>query len=155
MDSLRSDWHRQLGYLSQQPHFKRGTIADNLRLAGANASDAQLLQVLSEVDLLPLVQQLPLGLNTPLGERGLGLSGGQLSRLAIAQLLLRDAHIWLLDEPTAHLDPDTSATINRLLERLSTGKTLILVSHHWQGLQWLDRHLDLNALRIQEEPSTC
>lgn len=155
MDSLRSDWHRQLGYLSQQPHFKRGTIADNLRLAGANASDAQLLQVLSEVDLLPLVQQLPLGLNTPLGERGLGLSGGQLSRLAIAQLLLRDAHIWLLDEPTAHLDPDTSATINRLLERLSTGKTLILVSHYWQGLQWLDRHLDLNALRIQEEPSTC
>ena len=90
-------------------------------------------------------------MNTALGERGLGLSGGQLSRLAIAQLLLRDAQVWLLDEPTAHLDPDTSATIHRLLEKLSAGKTLVLVSHQWQGLQWLDRHLDLTGLHTQQE----
>jgi len=90
-----------------------------------------------------------------LGERGLGLSGGQLSRLAIAQLLLRDAHVWLLDEPTAHLDPETSATIHALLEKLSVGKTLLLVSHQWQGLHWLDRYLDLHALQSLPETQSC
>lgn len=153
LDVLRSDWHRQLGYLAQQPHFKRGSLADNLRLADPAASEQQMLAVLADVDLLTLVEKLPQGLNTALGERGLGLSGGQLSRLAIAQLLLRDAHIWLLDEPTAHLDPETSATIHALLEKLSVGKTLILVSHQWQGLQWLDRHLDLQALHTPQEQS--
>ena len=153
LDVLRSDWHRQLGYLAQQPHFKRGSLADNLRLADPAASEQQMLAVLADVDLLTLVEKLPQGLNTALGERGLGLSGGQLSRLAIAQLLLRDAHIWLLDEPTPHLDPETSATIHALLEKLSVGKTLILVSHQWQGLQWLDRHLDLQALHTPQEQS--
>ncbi len=153
LDVLRSDWHRQLGYLSQQPNFKRGSLADNLRLANSDASEQQLLDVLRDVDLLPLVEKLPQGLHTPLGERGLGLSGGQLSRLAIAQLLLRDANVWLLDEPTAHLDPDTSATIHALLEKLSAGKTLVLVSHQWQGLQWLDRHIDLHALQTHKEQS--
>ena len=155
LETLRSDWHRQLGYLSQQPNFKRGSLAENLRLASPNASEQALYDVLRAVDLLPLVEKLPQGLHTPLGERGLGLSGGQLSRLAIAQLLLRDAHVWLLDEPTAHLDPETSATIHALLEKLSVGKTLILVSHQWQGLQWLDRHLDLHALQAQQEQPLC
>lgn len=155
LEALRSDWHRQLGYLSQQPNFKRGSLADNLRLANPEASEQQMLDALRDVDLLALVEQLPQGLNTPLGERGLGLSGGQLSRLAIAQLLLRDAHIWLLDEPTAHLDPETSATIHALLDKLSIGKTLVLVSHQWQGLQWLDRHLDLHALHTQQEQAPC
>ena len=155
LDSLRSDWHQQLGYLSQQPNFKRGSLAENLRLANPTASEHALYDALQAVDLLALVEKLPQGLNTPLGERGLGLSGGQLSRLAIAQLLLRDAHVWLLDEPTAHLDPDTSAIIHALLEKLSVGKTLILISHQWQGLQWLDRHLDLHALHTQQEQPLC
>lgn len=155
IDTLRSDWHHQLGYLSQQPNFKRGSLADNLRLANPRASEQQLYEVLLAVDLLSLVEKLPHGLNTPLGERGLGLSGGQLSRLAIAQLLLRDAHVWLLDEPSAHLDPETRATINALLEKLSVGKTLLLVSHQWQGLQWLDRHLDLHTLQTEQEQPTC
>lgn len=155
LDSLRSDWHRQLGYLSQQPNFKRGSLAENLRLANPEASEQELYDALQAVDLLTLVKQLPQGLNTLLGERGLGLSGGQLSRLAIAQLLLRDAQVWLLDEPTAHLDPETSATIHALLEKLSAGKTLVLVSHQWQGLQWLDRHLDLQTLRTEQEQPLC
>ena len=155
IDTLRSDWHHQLGYLSQQPNFKRGSLAENLRLANPGASEQQLYEVLRAVDLLSLVEKLPHGLNTQLGERGLGLSGGQLSRLAIAQLLLRDAHVWLLDEPSAHLDPETRATINALLEKLSVGKTLLLVSHQWQGLQWLDRHLDLHTLQTEQEQPTC
>ncbi|MEH6563818.1 MAG: thiol reductant ABC exporter subunit CydD [Halopseudomonas sp.] len=146
----RADWHQQLGFLSQQPQLLHGNLADNLRLAAPEASDAQLVAVLDQVALWPLIRQLPLQLQTPLGERGLGLSGGQLSRLALAQLLLRDTPVWLLDEPTAHLDPQTAAHINALLERLSQGRTVLLVSHELAGLEWVDRVVSLDAPSVTQ-----
>lgn len=141
----RGDWHRHVGFLAQQPELVPGTLAENLRLAAPDASDQQLVAVLREVGLWPLLQQLPLQLATPLGERGLGLSGGQLSRLALARLLLRDTRVWLLDEPLAHLDPDTAERIGELLERLSRGRTVVLVSHDAVGLDWLDRQVTLRG----------
>ena len=141
----RSYWHAQVSYLAQQAELLPGTVAENLRLAMPNATDQQLIQVLQQVDLWSLLQQLPLQLDTPLGERGLGLSGGQLSRLALARLLLRDTPVWLLDEPLAHLDSVTAGAIAQLLERLSRNRTLLLVSHDAQGLEWLDRRLSLEA----------
>tara|TARA_R110000850_G_scaffold258788_1_gene385485 strand:+ start:20789 stop:22507 length:1719 start_codon:yes stop_codon:yes gene_type:complete len=146
----RADWHQQLGFLSQQPQLLHGNLADNLRLAAPEASDAQLVAVLDQVALWPLIRQLPLQLQTPMGERGLGLSGGQLSRLALAQLLLRDTPVWLLDEPTAHLDPQTAAHINALLERLSQGRTVLLVSHELGGLEWVDRVVSLDAPSVTQ-----
>ena len=135
----RSDWHRYVGYLAQQAELLPDTVAANLRLAAPEASDAQLIGVLQDVGLWPLLQQLPLQLETRLGERGLGLSGGQLSRLAVARLLLRDTRVWLLDEPLAHLDPQTAELIGGLLERLSRDRTLLLVSHDAVGLDWRAR----------------
>jgi ATP-binding cassette subfamily C protein CydD len=105
----------------------------------------RLIHVLQEVGLWELLRRLPLQLNTPLGERGLGLSGGQLSRLALARLLLRDTPVWLLDEPLAHLDSDTAKSIGELLERLSRGRTLLLVSHEDTGLEWLERRIRLEV----------
>ncbi|CAM3785551.1 thiol reductant ABC exporter subunit CydD [Rheinheimera salexigens] len=142
----RTHWQQQLGYLAQTSAIMAGSIADNLRLANAQASDQQLIAVLQQVELWPLIQQLPLQLATPLGERGLGLSGGQLQRLAISQLLLRNANLWLLDEPSAHLDPDTALRIHQLLGKLSQGKTVILVSHHSAGLDWADSIIQLPQL---------
>lgn len=139
----RSDWHRHLGFLAQQPELVAGTVADNLRLARPQASDEQLIAVLREVELWPLLSRLPLQLATPLGERGLGLSGGQLSRLALARLLLRETHVWLLDEPLAHLDPHNAERIGALLQRLGQGRTLLVVSHELTGLGWIDRVLTL------------
>lgn len=139
----RDDWLRHIGYLGQQPELLAASIADNLRLAAPEASDQQLTEVLDWVGLWPLLRQLPQGLNTPLGERGLGLSGGQLSRLALARLLLRDTPVWLLDEPLAHLDPQTAEQIGALLGRLSQGRTLLLVSHEAHGLDWVDRVIEL------------
>ncbi|MGP9801885.1 thiol reductant ABC exporter subunit CydD [Rheinheimera sp. NSM] len=136
-------WQQQLGYMAQHSSIAAASIADNLRLAAPDATEPQLITALQQVELWPLVQQLPLGLNTLLGERGLGLSGGQLQRLALAQLLLRDAKVWLLDEPTAHLDGATAYRLHQLIGTLSQGKTLIIVSHQLHGLDWLD-----NVIRL-------
>lgn len=122
---LRSD----IGYLSQTVPLLPMSIADNLRLAKPSASDDELVQVLKDVALWDIVNQLPNGINTVLAERGGGLSGGQGHRLAIAQLLLQDAKVWLLDEPTEHLDPKTASMIWALLAGLSSGKTVIWVTH--------------------------
>ena len=121
------------------------TIADNLRLAKNSATDQELQQVLQQVNLWELIERLPEQMQTQLGERGQGMSGGQLQRLAIAQMLLRNAPLWLLDEPTAHLDADTAADIMSLLDQLSAGKTVLLISHDDSHAQWIDRQIILTA----------
>lgn len=141
----RNHWQQQLGYMAQHSSIAAASIADNLRLAAPTASDQQLIDMLQQVELWPLVRQLPLGLETQLGERGLGLSGGQLQRLALAQLLLQDTKLWLLDEPTAHLDGATAYRLHQLIGKLSRGKSLIIISHQLHGLDWLDQVVKLPA----------
>ena len=142
-DIALQQWQQQLGYMAQQSSFIAASIADNLRLAAPAATDEQLTRVLQQVELWPVISRLPNGINTMLGERGLGLSGGQLQRLALAQLLLRDANIWLLDEPSAHLDGATAYRLHQLIGQLSVGKTVLLVSHQLHGLDWLDQIIRL------------
>ncbi|TWV84905.1 thiol reductant ABC exporter subunit CydD [Moraxella sp. VT-16-12] len=120
---------QQMGYLSQSVPLLPLSIGENLRLAKASASDDELWAVLDDVGLSAVIRALPMGLDTPLGERGRGLSGGQGQRLGIAQLLLQDSNVWLLDEPTEHLDVQTADEIKSLLWRLSAGKTVIWVTH--------------------------
>lgn len=138
---------QSIAYLAQTPPIMALSIADNLRLAKNSATEAELQEVLQQVDLWELIQQLPEKMNTILGERGQGMSGGQLQRLALAQILLRNAPLWLLDEPTAHLDSDTAAKIMSLLERLSVGKTVLLISHDHSHTLWIDRQIVVSAVR--------
>lgn len=145
------DWLDTLDYLAQTPGFIEGSLADNLRLACPPATDTQLQQALSQVGLGELLAER--GLDWPLSERGSGLSGGQLSRLALARLLLRDRPLWLLDEPTAHLDPDSRRQIHQLLQQLARGRSLILVSHSSTGLDWVDQRLELTASTVAEVPN--
>ncbi|MCK6051637.1 thiol reductant ABC exporter subunit CydD [Moraxella osloensis] len=139
-----TQFRHQIAYLSQQTMLLPMTIADNLRLPDPTASDDKLWQILAQVGLKPLIKALPNQLDTQLGERGSGLSGGQQRRLAIAQLLLQDAHLWLLDEPTEHLDSDTAAEINGLLQQVTRGKTVLWVTHDATNLPWLDRQISLD-----------
>lgn len=137
--------HPHIGYLPQTPALLPLSIAQNLRLAKPTAHDVELSLALEKVGLLPLISALPEGINTRLSERGGGLSGGQAQRLALAQLLLQDAKIWLLDEPTEHLDEDTKAAMVALIEQLSRGKTLFWVTHDVPAM-WLD-----GVYRLDEE----
>ena len=140
----RQQLRQHMGYLAQQVALMSLTIAENLRLANPNATDQQLIDALKEVELWQLIERLPQGLNTQLGDRGQGLSGGQQQRLGIAQLLLRNDSLWLLDEPTEHLDPDTAQRIHQLLQRVSIGKTVIWITHAYETLSWLDRQVTLS-----------
>jgi len=139
-----TQFRHQIAYLSQQTMLLPMSIADNLRLPNPTASDDKLWQILVQVGLKPLIKALPNQLDTQLGERGSGLSGGQQRRLAIAQLLLQDAQLWLLDEPTEHLDSDTAAEINALLQQVTRGKTVLWVTHDAINLPWLDRQISLD-----------
>ena len=139
-----TQFRHQIAYLSQQTMLLPMSIADNLRLPNPTASDDKLWQILAQVGLKHLIKALPNQLDTQLGERGSGLSGGQQRRLAIAQLLLQEAQLWLLDEPTEHLDSDTAAEINGLLQQVTRGKTVLWVTHDATNLPWLDRQISLD-----------
>ncbi len=122
----------QLGYLGQWVDIFDQSLADNLRLGKPSASDDELLFVLEQVDLLKWVKAQPKGLNTPLGEYGMAVSGGQARRIALARLLLADKAILLLDEPFAGLDKHTCQKVWRsLTQKQKQGEIgLLIISTH-------------------------
>ena len=120
---------RELGYLPQQSRLFHGTIADNMRLGLTEISPEMLRQAARLSRVADFADRLPLGLDTPLGEGGLGLSGGEAQRVALARLYLRNPSLILLDEPTAHLDRATEqAVLDGLLE-FARGRTLLVSTH--------------------------
>jgi ATP-binding cassette subfamily C protein CydD len=128
-------WRERIGWVPQTPYLFDGTVADNVRLGRAEASDAQVREALALAGATGFVAELPGGLGAPVGERGLRLSSGQRQRIALARAFLRDAPLLLLDEPTAHLDPLTAAGVRRAVERLMAGRTVLLVTH---DRRWVD-----------------
>ena len=135
-----------LAWLDQRPFLMQGTLAENLRLVAPEASDDRLHEALISAQLGDLLNALPEGLDTFLGERGLGLSGGQASRLALARVFLSDAPLVLLDEPTASLDPDSERRVIEGLTQLAAqGRTLVIATHHPAVMGMAGRVLRLEA----------
>ncbi|GHE19679.1 thiol reductant ABC exporter subunit CydD [Halomonas urumqiensis] len=131
-------------WLDQRPLLVHGSLADNLRLASPEADDAMLVRSLAKAGLGELFEALPEGLATPLGERGVGLSGGQAQRLALARIFLSDAPLVLLDEPTASLDTASGANVIEALERLAEeGRALVIATHHPALMAMAHRRLSL------------
>lgn len=124
------DWQGQLGFLGQQVDIFDQSLADNLRLGKAQASDEELWQVLDLVGLKAWADQQPDKLNAPLGEYGLFVSGGQARRIALARLLLSPKKILLLDEPFAGLDKGNQERLWQALQTWQQDKILVVVSHH-------------------------
>lgn len=140
-------------WLDQRPFLLHGSVADNLRLAAATASDDALYAALREVGLTDWLERQPHGLATPVDERGSGLSGGQAQRLALARVFLSAAPLVLLDEPTAHLDAPSEAHVLRALQALAAqGRTLIVASHHAAVRELADRLLELDNSQLIEAP---
>ncbi|SDP91457.1 ATP-binding cassette, subfamily C, CydC [Phyllobacterium sp. YR620] len=125
--------------LTQRTELFQDTLRDNLRLAAPEADDAQLHRALDQAGLNELIASLPAGLGTSLGEGGLGLSGGQSRRLALARLLLRDAPLWLLDEPTEGLDGATARDVLQRLRSAMPGHALVIATHIRREAELADR----------------
>ncbi|MBB4769337.1 ATP-binding cassette subfamily C protein CydD [Xanthomonas arboricola] len=141
----------RIGYATQRPYLFHGSIADNLRLADPQAGAARLHAVADAAQVLRFAAQLPAGLDTQIGERGFGLSGGEARRVALARLLLREPDLLLLDEPTAFLDPDTEAELLRTLGVFARGRAVVLATHSAAVMRWADTVIDLRGGTVTAE----
>jgi len=133
-----TQWLSHIAWLGQQPRLPEATIRDNLLMANPQAEDQQCWQALQLSGAAAFVQALPQGLATPLYEQRIGLSGGQMQRIALARMVMKDAPIWILDEPTASLDGDALTQIITQIEQLSRNKLVIMVTHDLSALHWMD-----------------
>jgi len=116
-------------WIGQQTVILPGSITDNIRIGQPTASRAAVEYAVAAAGLADVVARLPDGLDTELGEGGWGLSAGEARRIAIARAFLRDAELWLLDEPTAHLDHDAEAQVIDALRGATQGRTVIVATH--------------------------
>lgn len=138
--------------MTQRTELFQDSLRENLRLADPGADDERLLAMLAAAGLRRDVEALPAGLDTRLGEGGLGLSGGQARRLSLARLFLRDTPVWLLDEPTDGLDGETARDILRRLAELARGRTLIVATHLRREAALADRLVILKHGRVVASP---
>lgn len=129
-----ADWYAQMSYISQHPYIFAGTLRDNVCM-GLNVTDDELLQALSAAQLMHWVHTLPNGLDTFIGEGGLGLSGGEKQRVAIARAFVKRARIIFLDEPTAALDVTTEALLLDAIHYLRQHATIIMTAHKKESIR--------------------
>ncbi|MGY2875357.1 ATP-binding cassette, subfamily C, bacterial CydCD [Marmoricola sp. URHA0025 HA25] len=140
-----AEWRHLVAQVPQTPWLTAGTIADNLRIGRPGAEDRELWRSLADVALQEVVAGLPLGIETPLGEDGAGLSAGQRARLALARVLVADRPYVVLDEPTAHLDAETEQVMLATLTRLAQHATVVVVAHRPAVVGAADHVIALSA----------
>jgi ATP-binding cassette, subfamily B, bacterial len=140
-DAKLDSIHQRIGIVTQDAHLFHDTIRANLLYAKPDATDDEVSEALRAAQILPLVESLPKGLETLVGERGYRFSGGEKQRLAIARLLLKAPDIVILDEATAHLDSESEAAIQRAFEIALRGRTSIVIAHRLSTILKADQIL--------------
>ena len=136
-------------YMTQDTHLFCGTVRENLLVARADATDAELLDACQSASLTTLIDRLPQGLDTPVAELGDSLSGGERQRIGLARIFLNDAPFILLDEPTSALDALNEAAVMQAVDELKRrGKTIVLVSHRASTCAFADRSLSVEHGRL-------
>ena len=139
----QEDVRAMFALAGQDSHVFNSTIRANLQIGRPGATDQELWDALRRAQLSGWVSSLSDGLETLVGEEGAQLSGGQRQRLTLARALLSDAPVLLLDEPTAHLDPDTADALVRDVLAAADGRSVLLISHRPEGLELVDQIVEL------------
>lgn len=149
-DNRKRRWQQQLAFIPQHPYLFSRSLADNVRFYDPNISDEQIQQVLEEVELGSLVSQLPKGIHEPIGEGGRTLSGGQAQRVALARALAGNRSVWLLDEPTAHLDIETELELKEVMLSIFQKRRVFIATHRLHWMKEMDWILVLDKGRLVE-----
>jgi len=149
-DLTTADLMSRLAMVFQETYLFDGTIADNLRLARADATDTELADVATQAQLDEVIARLPGGWNARVGEGGSSLSGGERQRVAIARALLKKSPILLLDEATAALDPANEVAVQNTIASLRRDRTIIVIAHRLQTVVAADQIIVLDDGRIAE-----
>jgi ATP-binding cassette, subfamily C, bacterial CydC len=145
-----ADVRALIGGCLADPHIFDATIRDNLRLARAGASDTELADAAYRARLLPWIDSLPLRWDTPVGPHGAAMSGGERQRLALARALLADPAVLILDEPTAHLDPEARAALTADVLTVTAGRATLLITHELEGLDQVDEIIVLDHGQVAQ-----
>jgi ATP-binding cassette subfamily C protein CydD len=155
-DTDPAAWRRHVAWVPQQPHLFHGSVADNLRLARADATAAEIEAAARAAQAHAFITALPQGYDSPLGEGGARLSGGERQRLAIARAFLKDAPVLVLDEATANLDAASEALILSALTDLRRGRTVLVIAHRLRLAQSADQVivLDGGCVVARGDPAT-
>lgn len=146
-----TDWLRHVAWVPQRPHVFEGTVRDNIALGQSDAPQEAIERAARAAQAHDFIAALPQGYDTPLGERGLGLSGGQVQRLALARALLKPAKLVLLDEATAQLDAQTQAQVGEAILALAKERCVILAAHRLSTVLQADYVVVLEAGRVIEQ----
>ncbi len=149
-DMTLASLRRQIGLVSQDVFLFGGTLRENIAYGKLDAGEDEILEAVRNARLDTLVSELPQGLDTMVGERGVMLSGGQRQRVAIARVFLRNPPILLLDEATSALDRATEREVQAALARLAVGRTTLIIAHRLETIRHADRIVVLDAGRIVE-----
>lgn len=149
MHSLR----KQIGVVQQDVFLFNGTIRENVLYGRLDATDREVWGAIEAAQLGELIKELPQGLDTQIGERGVLLSGGQKQRLSIARIFLKNPAILILDEATSALDTETEFYIQESLNKLSEGRTTLIIAHRLATIQHADRILVISEEGIAEDGS--
>ena len=149
-DATLDSIHRIVGVVTQDAHLLHDTIRANLLYAKPDATEAEIIEALRAAQILPLVESLPDGLDTLVGDRGYRLSGGEKQRLAIARLLLKAPDIVVLDEATAHLDSESEMAVQLALRTALVGRTSLVIAHRLSTVREADQILVVADGRIVE-----
>lgn len=137
-----------VSYVAQDTFLFDATIADNIRLGRPEATDAEVERAARAAGAHDFVARLPQGYDTPAGEAGARLSGGERQRITIARAILKDADVVILDEATAYADPESEAAVQRAIEKLVAGKTLVTIAHRLSTVMGADQIVVMDEGRV-------
>jgi ATP-binding cassette, subfamily B, bacterial MsbA len=144
-------WHRFVAFVDQDPFVFNDTIGANVAYGYPSATRDDILRALTVAQLDEFILSLPNGLDTPLGERGVAMSGGQRQRLAIARAIVRDPQLLILDEATSHLDTISETRLQQALVEAARGRTTLVIAHRLSTIKHADRIVVFDEGRIVEQ----